>query len=149
LISIAKVYTVDSPRWAEAVVIDEGGSIVAVGPEPSVLSRYSTASEYDYVDMEQRLIIPGFQDAHVHAVEAGINAKICYVYEYSWIEDIPHAFRARHCPRGGTFVTSPIEKGKSLTSSSSSPRLRPTGTALGFMLSTILYMYIYVVSVEK
>jgi len=99
----AKVYTVDSPRWAEAVAIDEGGSIVAVGPEPSVLSRYSTASEYDYVDMEQRLIIPGFQDAHVHAVEAGINAKICYVYEYSWIEDIPHAFRARHCPRGGTF----------------------------------------------
>ena len=99
----AKVYTVDSQRWAEAVAIDEDGLIVAVGSEPSVLSRYSTPSEYDYIDMNQRLILPGFQDAHVHAVEAGINAQLCYVYEYSWIEDIPYAFDARDCPRGGTF----------------------------------------------
>ena len=99
----AKVYTVDSPQWAEAVAIDEDGILVAVGPESSVLTRYSTGTEYDYIDMEKRLILPGFQDGHVHAVEAGINAQICYVYEYSWIEEIPFAFDARDCPRGGEF----------------------------------------------
>ena len=99
----AKVYTVDSPQWAESVAIDDDGITVAVGPESSVISRYSTETEYNYVDMKKRLILPGFQDAHVHAVEAGINAQLCYVYEYSWIEDIPYAFDARDCPRGGAF----------------------------------------------
>lgn len=84
------------------MAIDEDGVIVGVGSEAQVLSRYSINASYDYVDLKQRLVLPGFQDSHLHAVEAGINAGLCYISEFSWLEDIP--FALDDCPRRGLFA---------------------------------------------
>ena len=46
-------------------------------------------------------MLPGFQDVHLHAVEAGINAHICYVPEDTAIGTLPAILQ--DCPDGGRF----------------------------------------------
>ncbi|WP_170410187.1 amidohydrolase [Ruegeria atlantica] len=72
----ADVYTVNENRdWAEAVGIDENGIIVAVGSEAEVIA--AVGSDASIIDLEGRMVLPGFQDAHLHAIEAGVNAALC------------------------------------------------------------------------
>jgi predicted amidohydrolase YtcJ len=65
------VYTVDAlRRRAEAVAV-RGGRIVAVGSDADV--RPLIAPSTDVVDLRGRLLLPGFQDSHVHAPSAGLD----------------------------------------------------------------------------
>ena len=66
----AKIYTVNPDQpWAQAVAIDdENGMILQVGDE-----EINDDEDAVVIDMGGRLVLPGFQDAHLHAVEAGIN----------------------------------------------------------------------------
>ncbi len=69
------VYTVDASRpWAEAVAI-RGGRIVAVGADGDVRGLVGRGSEV--VDLRGRMVLPGFQDAHVHPVGGGLNRLRC------------------------------------------------------------------------
>lgn len=72
----ADVYTVNKNRdWAEAIGIDENGIIVAVGTEAEVAA--AAGSDASIIDLEGRMVLPGFQDVHLHAIEAGVNAALC------------------------------------------------------------------------
>jgi predicted amidohydrolase YtcJ len=65
------VYTVDAARsWAEAVAI-RGEEIVYVGSDAGV-ERYIGANT-QRVDLAGAMVLPGFQDAHIHPIGAGIN----------------------------------------------------------------------------
>jgi len=67
LVLVGDVYTVDAARrWARAVAI-RGDRIVAVGTEDEVRDRVGAADEV----VRGACIVPGFQDAHVHAAFAG------------------------------------------------------------------------------
>jgi predicted amidohydrolase YtcJ len=67
LVLVGDVYTVDAARsWARAVAV-EGPRIVAVGTEDEVRDRVGSAAEV----VRGACILPGFQDAHVHAPFAG------------------------------------------------------------------------------
>jgi predicted amidohydrolase YtcJ len=71
------VYTVDAARrWAEAVAV-AGGRIVAVGSDRDVRTLVGPGSEV--VDLAGRLVLPGFQDAHIHAVSGGLNQLRCHL----------------------------------------------------------------------
>ena len=66
LIIVGDVYTVDAARsWARAVAI-RGDRIVAVGTEADVRERVGVAEV-----ITGACIVPGFQDAHIHAAFAG------------------------------------------------------------------------------
>ena len=66
LIVLGDVYTVDAVRsWAKAVAI-RGDRIVAVGTEAEVRERVGTAEV-----ISGACVVPGFQDAHIHAAFAG------------------------------------------------------------------------------
>src|SRR3970040_1454862 len=66
LIVVGDVYTVDAARsWARAVAI-HNGRIVAVGTEAGGRERVGTAEV-----IFGACIVPGFQDAHIHAAFAG------------------------------------------------------------------------------
>ncbi|MCP4227329.1 MAG: hypothetical protein GY773_28630, partial [Actinomycetia bacterium] len=68
----AEVYTLDPDQpWAEAFAFDAQGAIVAVGSEAEVLDL--AGDEATVIDVDGNLVLPGFQDAHVHVPEAGIN----------------------------------------------------------------------------
>jgi predicted amidohydrolase YtcJ len=71
LILVGDVYTVDAARsWAGAVAV-AGDRIVAVGTEAEVRERVGSAGEL----VTGACIVPGFQDAHVHAAFAGRNLR--------------------------------------------------------------------------
>lgn len=93
------IYTVDeSNPWAEAVIIDDNGMLSAVGTNDEITSKMNENTT-TMIDLQQRLLLPGFQDAHLHAVEAGINAQLCYIDEDAFVQDIPFYFD--DCENGG------------------------------------------------
>jgi predicted amidohydrolase YtcJ len=72
------VYTVDAARrWAQAVAV-RGGRIEAVGTDDEVAELCGKDTEV--VDLAGRMLVPGFQDAHVHPVAAGLDMLRCELH---------------------------------------------------------------------
>jgi predicted amidohydrolase YtcJ len=73
-----RVFTADPARgWASAVAI-EAGRVVAVGGTggtDAVASYLSRADEV--VDLDGRVMLPGFIDAHAHPVNGGVERARC------------------------------------------------------------------------
>jgi predicted amidohydrolase YtcJ len=71
----ARVYTVDADRSeAEAVAID-GGRIVYVGSDAGAEPYIGEATTV--VDLDRKLLLPAFQDAHIHPISGGIEVLAC------------------------------------------------------------------------
>jgi predicted amidohydrolase YtcJ len=69
------VYTVDAVRrWARAVAVRDG-RIVAVGADDDARSLIGARTEVH--DLRGRMLLPGFQDAHVHPPSAGLEMLQC------------------------------------------------------------------------
>jgi predicted amidohydrolase YtcJ len=69
------VYTMDAARsWADAVAV-AGGKIVYVG-DAAGAGRYRSASTR-VLDLEGRMVLPAFQDSHVHLVTGGMELGLC------------------------------------------------------------------------
>ncbi|MEY9931904.1 putative amidohydrolase YtcJ [Catenulispora sp. GP43] len=72
-------YTVDPARsWAGAVAV-AGGRIAAVGRPADVEDLIGPDTEV--VDLTGKLLLPGFQDAHVHPVLGGTTLRLCDLHE--------------------------------------------------------------------
>jgi predicted amidohydrolase YtcJ len=70
-----RVHTVDHARpTAEAIAVNDG-RIVAVGTDASILGL--TGPWTRRIDLRGRSLLPGFQDAHVHPVTAGLDRLRC------------------------------------------------------------------------
>src|SRR5215217_2867047 len=70
-----RVYTMDAARrWAGAVAVSRG-QIVAVGTDADVRELIGPGT--DVVDLEGRMLLPGFQDAHVHPPSGGLEMLRC------------------------------------------------------------------------
>jgi hypothetical protein len=75
LIVGALVWTGDPARpWADAVAV-RGGRVAAAGPEPEVAALRGPATRV--LRLEGGLVVPGFQDAHVHAAAGGLELSQC------------------------------------------------------------------------
>jgi predicted amidohydrolase YtcJ len=73
------VYTVDAARpWAQAVAIS-GGRIAAVGTDAEM--RPHAGPRTEVVNLRGRMVLPGFQDAHVHASGGGLERSQCDLTE--------------------------------------------------------------------
>lgn len=69
------VYTVDAARpRAEAVAV-RGGEIVAVGADADVRELAGPGTET--FDLGGRMLLPSFQDSHVHASGGGLERRRC------------------------------------------------------------------------
>lgn len=69
------VHTVDSARTRASAVAVRGDRILAVGHEEEIRALIGPATEV--VDLHGKLLIPGFQDAHVHPVGGGRELALC------------------------------------------------------------------------
>jgi len=70
-----KIYTLDDARtWAEALAIDDG-RIVFVGLNPDVDAFAGPGTHF--VDLEGKMVLPGFHDSHVHPVSGGVELGQC------------------------------------------------------------------------
>jgi predicted amidohydrolase YtcJ len=69
------VYTVDAARsWARAVAVSDG-AIAAVGTDDEVRDLIGDGTEV--IDLAGRMVLPGFQDSHVHPVGGGVDMLQC------------------------------------------------------------------------
>lgn len=79
------VYTVDAARTrAQAVAVDDG-RIVAVGSDEAI--REHVGHRTEVFDLEGRMLLPGFQDAHVHPVSSGVGRLQCDLHDLHAPED--------------------------------------------------------------
>src|SRR3990170_3145651 len=69
------VHTVDPARPRAQAVAVRGGRIVAVGTDADVGEHLGPRTRV--VELRGRTLLPGFQDAHVHAVAAGLDRLRC------------------------------------------------------------------------
>jgi predicted amidohydrolase YtcJ len=75
----APVYTADpARRWAEAVAVS-GGRVAAVGAERDVTALRGPATRV--LRLRGGLVLPGFQDAHVHPAMGGLELLQCTLHE--------------------------------------------------------------------
>jgi predicted amidohydrolase YtcJ len=80
------VYTVDPARsWAEAVAV-RGGRIAFVGTDAG--ARAFIGPKTHVVKLEGRMLMPGFQDAHIHPISGGIELGQCNVNDLPKAEDL-------------------------------------------------------------
>ncbi|MFQ5876661.1 MAG: amidohydrolase [Acidobacteriota bacterium] len=72
------VYTMDAVRsWAAAVAV-RGERIVYVGPDNGVSPFVGPRTTV--VELRGRMVLPGFQDAHIHPVSGGVGHLSCSLY---------------------------------------------------------------------
>jgi predicted amidohydrolase YtcJ len=75
LLTGGAVYTVDAARsWAQAVAV-RGGRIVFVGTDAG--ARPLVGAKTRVVKLDGRMLLPSFQDAHVHPISGGIELGLC------------------------------------------------------------------------
>jgi predicted amidohydrolase YtcJ len=89
VITGADVYTMDAARrWAGAVAV-RGDRVVAVGTERRVRDRFPNADEV--LHLPGRMVVPGFQDAHVHPPFAGRYRLHVSLHDLPDVESYRHA----------------------------------------------------------
>ncbi|HVA21561.1 MAG TPA: amidohydrolase [Candidatus Micrarchaeia archaeon] len=86
------VYTVDPARpWAEAVAVRDG-RITAVGADEEV--RPLIGPRTAVIELTGRMLLPGFQDSHVHPVFGGLQRLRCDLSERHSLPDYLAEVRA-------------------------------------------------------
>ena len=71
----AAVWTGDPARpWADAVAV-RAGRVAAAGPEEEVAALRGPATRV--LRLDGGLVVPGFQDAHVHTAAGGLELAQC------------------------------------------------------------------------
>ena len=99
------VYSVDSARSrAQAVAVREG-RIAAIGSEDEV--SVWIGPETQVLDLEGGMLLPGFHDAHIHPLLAGLGALECPLNGLVSVEALREAIRgclAEGTRRGGWLV---------------------------------------------
>jgi predicted amidohydrolase YtcJ len=69
------VYTVDGARsWAQAVGVS-AGRIVYVGTDQGAGAYIGPATRV--IDLKGRMVLPAFQDVHIHPISAGLQVNSC------------------------------------------------------------------------
>jgi len=86
------VYTVDAARsWAGAVAV-RGGRIVFVGVD--TLPPGTIGPKTEVVDLQGGMLLPAFQDAHVHLIDGGVELGDCDLTDAESAAQVIAAVRA-------------------------------------------------------
>jgi len=97
IFSGGSIFTPGMTRSERGAVAVADGRIVAVGADDEVLALRGTGTEI--VDATGQLLIPGFQDAHVHPVMGGVDMLRCDVHDCDSVDEVLAtiaAFAAAH-----------------------------------------------------
>ena len=85
------IYTVDINRsWASAVAVKDG-RIAYVGTDEGLGDWTGEATRV--VDLAGKLMLPGFQDVHIHPISGGIEAAACDLNGLTSLDEYLQAIR--------------------------------------------------------
>jgi hypothetical protein len=86
------IYTVDARRsWADTVAIT-GKAISYVGANDGATEHIGTDTKV--VDLQGRMMVPAFQDIHIHPVSSGMDALAVDLLAFETIEDYVAAIKS-------------------------------------------------------
>ncbi len=90
------VYTADpaGPRWAEFVAV-EGDRIIAVGNAGDLAALDLVGPRTRVVDLNGRLLLPGFTESHIHFIELALRASQVDVTEARSAQQVAALVRDR------------------------------------------------------
>ena len=81
-----KIYTVDPANpWASSVAI-RSGKIIYIGNDQGIKQHIGSSTQQ--VDLEGKMVLPGFHDIHVHPVHAGVSYQQCSLFDIVGIDNI-------------------------------------------------------------
>ena len=81
----ANIYTVDAARPTATSLAVREGKIVAIGADADTASLIGPQTKV--VDLQGRLMLPAFHDAHTHPVWGGVSHSGCALYDGNSPED--------------------------------------------------------------
>ncbi|MFL5680303.1 MAG: amidohydrolase [Chloroflexota bacterium] len=73
------VHTVDAARSRARAVAIRDGRIVAVGGEKAIHEHVGASTTI--VELRGRMVVPGFQDAHIHPIGGGVTRSRCDLHD--------------------------------------------------------------------
>ena len=80
------VYTMSASRpWAASIAVRDG-RLVYVGDDDGIASHVGPATRT--VDLAGRMVLPGFHDAHLHAVSGGVELGECDLNDLETLDSI-------------------------------------------------------------
>ena len=101
LLRNARVVTMDPARPAARAVLIRDGRVLAVGDDLDAIA----APGATVIDAGGRLCLPGFQDAHVHLLNGGVDlVETAQLYDCSTLDDIRAAMAAHAAAWTGPMV---------------------------------------------
>jgi hypothetical protein len=87
-----EVYTVDAARsWASAVAVRDG-RIVFVGSDS--IPKNLLGPKTEIIELAGAMVLPGFQDAHVHPISSGVELAECRLHELTTATAVLDSIRA-------------------------------------------------------
>src|SRR5439155_8162795 len=100
IITNAKVWTVDKSNPTAQAVAVLGDRIVSVGSNSDVNNWRGASTRV--IDAEGKLLLPGFNDSHVHFVNGGLALDAVQLNDATSTEEFARRIgeRARHTPKG-------------------------------------------------
>jgi predicted amidohydrolase YtcJ len=88
----AAAYTVDAARsWASTVAV-RNGRIAYVGSDS--LPANMVGPKTEVVDLQGKMLLPGFQDGHVHPIGSGVELGECTLDDLRSVEQIADSIRS-------------------------------------------------------
>ena len=85
------IYTSDAARsWADAVAI-KGDQIIYVGPNSGVQQYVSYTTRV--IDLQGKMLLPGFSDSHVHPVSSGMQLSDCALTNIATVSGVLEAIK--------------------------------------------------------
>ncbi|GIF04077.1 amidohydrolase [Actinoplanes siamensis] len=91
ILTNGSVFTADPSRGPATTVAVRDGRVVAVGGDEV---RELAGPRTETIDLAGRLLLPGFQDAHVHAVMGGVELNQCDLTGTTDLEEYLRRIRA-------------------------------------------------------
>ena len=85
------IYTMDGARRAGRAVARAGGRLGYVGHDQGARERAGEGTRV--VDLGRRMMLPGFQDVHIHPIGGGIEAAACDLNELTTLDQYLEAIR--------------------------------------------------------
>ncbi len=86
------IYTVDAKHsWAEAVAIRDN-KIIYVGTNQGINEFIDAKTRQ--IDLNGKMVLPGFQDVHIHTQESGVSLQDCTLFDYYDVEAYVSAVKA-------------------------------------------------------
>ena len=103
LIENADIRTMDPARPAARSILVRDGRILALSGDPKGLRH--TANRPEIIDAGGRLVLPGFQDAHVHLLNGGTDlVETAQLYDCTTLDEIAAIMAAHARAQDGPMI---------------------------------------------